>query len=134
MNKKETRWRQRFTNFEKAFLLLDRTVEIESPTEAEISGLIHFYEVSFELAWKTLKDYLESLGFSPKSPRETLKTAYQAEIINDGHLWLNALESRNLTTHIYDEELIQDIYNKIKISYFPALKELYSFFEKEYEK
>ena len=57
-NKKEIRWKQRFVNFEKTFLLLERTVKIGELSEAERGGLIQFYEVSFELSWKTMKDYL----------------------------------------------------------------------------
>ena len=60
---KDTRWKQRFQNYEKSFLLLKRTLEIENPSEAEKGGLIQFYEMAFELAWKLLKDYLYELGF-----------------------------------------------------------------------
>lgn len=130
-NKKEIRWKQRFVNFEKAFLLLERTVKIEKLSEAERGGLIQFYEVSFELSWKTMKDYLESLGFSTKSPRETIKQAFQTGIINDGHIWIDALDDRNLTTHIYDEEITIKISGEIIDKYYPAIKELYEFLKQK---
>ncbi len=57
MNKsKDIRWKQRFQNFEKSFLLLKRTLEIKKPSEAERGGLIQFYEMTFELVWKLLRD------------------------------------------------------------------------------
>ena len=58
MTNKSTRWQQRFENFEKTYRLLERTLQIKNPSEAEKGGLIHFYKVAFELAWKMLKDYL----------------------------------------------------------------------------
>ena len=55
--------------------------------------------MTFELGWKVLKDYLELAGHIVKSPRETIKQAFQNEIINDGHIWMDALSVGNLTTH-----------------------------------
>ncbi|MDC3413872.1 nucleotidyltransferase substrate binding protein [Aquibacillus sp. 3ASR75-286] len=47
---------------------------------------MQFFETTFELAWKVLKDYLEVEGFVANSPRESIKQAFQVEIIEDGHL------------------------------------------------
>ena len=123
---KDTRWKQRFQNYEKSFLLLKRTLEIENPSEAEKGGLIQFYEMAFELAWKLLKDYLYELGFNINSPREAIKQAYQSDIINSGQEWIDALEDRNLTTHTYDEETAEKVVKSINESYFPLLDELYN--------
>lgn len=125
MNKKEIRWQQRFQNFEKAFLLLERSVTIEPLSEIERAGLIQFFEMAFELSWKTMKDYLEAQGFLVKTPRETIKQAFQIELIGDGQTWLQALEDRNLTTHTYDEETAMQIESLIKERYFPIMKDFY---------
>ena len=132
-NNKEIRWKQRFVNFEKAFNLLKRAVAIEDPTEAEKGGIIQFYEVCFELSWKTMKDYLESEGFIVKTPRETIKQAFQVGIIDNGELWLSALQDRNITSHIYDEVITDEIVQKIQNLYFKGIEKLYFFFKKEYE-
>ena len=124
-NKKEIRWKQRFTNFEKAFKVLERTVQIKQPNEAEKGGLILFYEVCFELAWKTMKDYLESEGYIVKSPKQAIKQAFQIDLIHNGELWLTALEDRNLTSHTYDEATTNQIVKNITDKYFLLLKELY---------
>jgi nucleotidyltransferase substrate binding protein (TIGR01987 family) len=132
MNKsKDIRWKQRFENFEKSFLLLKRTLEIKKPSEAERGGLIQFYEMTFELAWKLLRDYLYEQGFSVNSPREAIKQAFQSEIIEDGQSWIDALEDRNLTTHTYDEETALKVVKSIKTSYFPLLNSLYERIKKE---
>ncbi|MCK4345422.1 MAG: nucleotidyltransferase substrate binding protein, partial [Bacteroidales bacterium] len=65
---KDIRWKQRFQNFEKAFLLLEKAVSIDNPSEVERAGLIQFFEITFELSWKLMADYLEELGFVANSP------------------------------------------------------------------
>ena len=126
------RWKERFENFKKAFLLLKRTIEIEDKNEAELGGLIQFYEITFELSRKLLKDYLETLGNLVKSPREAIKTAVKAEIINSEHTWLDALTDRNTTAHVYDEISFLHISEKIINTYFFIIQELYLEFEKKY--
>ncbi|SHJ57331.1 nucleotidyltransferase substrate binding protein, HI0074 family [Paramaledivibacter caminithermalis DSM 15212] len=69
-----------------------------------LKGLLLLKEYTFELAWKTMKDYLEQEGFDVKSPRKTIQTAFQIQLITDGHLWIDALEKRNLMEHTYDEK------------------------------
>lgn len=128
---KETRWKQRFENFNKSYTLLDRYSKKEDLSELEQAGLIQFFEMTFELAWKVLKDYLESEGYIVKSPRETIKQAFQNDLINDGHIWMEALTVRNLTTHTYDEKLVNKLINDIVNIYFPELKLLHDKLEKE---
>lgn len=132
MNKNnDIRWKQRFQNYEKSFLLLKRTLEIKNPSEAEKGGLIQFYEMTFELAWKLLKDYLYEQGFNVNSPREAIKQAFQSTIIDNGQEWIDALEDRNLTTHTYDEETAKKVVKSINDSYYPLLDDLYTRFKNE---
>lgn len=132
MSQKNIRWRQRFDNFEKAYQLLENHVHIDNLSELERAGIIQFFEMAFELAWKVMKDYLEAQGFQPKSPRETIKQAFQSEILENGQTWLDALEDRNLTVHTYDENTAIEIEQKIKMSYFPALQQFHKFMKSEY--
>lgn len=129
---KDIRWKQRFQNFEKAYLLLKRTLEIENPSEAEQGGLIQFFETTFELSWKMLKDYLENEGFMVKSPRETIKQAYQIEVIDKGEEWLKALEDRNLSSHIYDEHSVNKVISHIRTTYMINFTQLYHLFLEKY--
>jgi nucleotidyltransferase substrate binding protein (TIGR01987 family) len=126
MNKdKNERWKQRFENFEKVYKLIEKYSEKKDMTEIERAGMIQFFEMGFELAWKTIKDYLEFLGFAVKSPRESIKEAFRIEIIDDGYIWMQALESRNMTVHMYDERLAEKMQEDISNIYFPELKKLY---------
>lgn len=113
MNLKDSRWRQRFENYERSYRLLKSYSNQNIENELERAGIIQFFEMTFELAWKVLKDFLESQGFIVKSPREAIKQAYQIELINDGRIWLDALSKRNLVTRTYDEELSKTLVKNI---------------------
>ena len=128
---KDIRWKQRFQNYEKSYKLLERTLLIKTPSEAEMGGLIQFYEMSFELAWKIMKDYLNEQGFVVNSPRQAIKQAFQIGLIEDGHVWINALEDRDLTTHTYEESIALKVITEIRENYFPALKQLYVYLKSE---
>ncbi|MCX7101097.1 MAG: nucleotidyltransferase substrate binding protein [Methylobacter sp.] len=121
----DIRWRQRFQNYEKAFLLLERALSITAPSEVERGGIIQFYEMTFELAWKLMKDYLELQGYTVSSPRDAIKQAFQATILEEGQLWMDALSDRNQTTQTYDENKVIEVTAKIKSHYFPVLQQLY---------
>ncbi|MBP7113920.1 MAG: nucleotidyltransferase substrate binding protein [Candidatus Peribacteraceae bacterium] len=119
------RFRQRRENFNKSFDLLQRTLQREKLNEIERGGLIQFFEVTFELAWKCLGDYLESEGFTVTSPKKIFKQAFQSRLIEDGELWLQALEDRNLTTHTYDEQKSLEVERMIRTKYSPLLQHLH---------
>ena len=131
--RKDIRWKQRFDNLEKAYYTFKRVLQIELPNEAERMGLIQAFGRVFELSWKTLKDYLAEQGYSVKSPREVLKQAFQNEIIGDGHAWLEALSSRNDTTHTYNNDIATALDLKIRETYAPIIDSLYSYLKKEYD-
>lgn len=120
----DIRWKQRLSNFKKANNQLTEFIEKKELNKIEVQGLIHCFEYTFELAWKTMKDYLEEEGFIIKSPRKTIQTAFQIQLIEDGHLWLDALEKRNLMAHTYDEEKSLEAEMLIKNKYYKIIKEL----------
>lgn len=128
MSNEDIRWKQRFQQFEKAFLLLETAIKITQPSIIERAGLIQFFEMAFELSWKLLKDFEESEGFGVKSPRDAIKQAFQAGFISQGHAWMDALEDRNLTVHTYNETIAIEVEVKIRTKYFPLLQQFYQDF------
>ncbi|GGH84656.1 nucleotidyltransferase substrate binding protein (TIGR01987 family) [Pullulanibacillus pueri] len=128
---KDIRWKQRFENFEKSFKLLEKYSNNSISNELERAGIIQFFETTFELAWKVLKDYLESEGYIAKSPRESIKQAFQMDLIEEGHLWMDALSKRNLTSHTYDQELAEKLVKEIQEQFLPLLQNLYKTLLKE---
>ena len=125
------RWKQRFQNFEKAIMLLQDAVKKTSLSDLEKAGVIQFYELTFELAWKTVKDYLEDKNVEVKFPRDAIKEGFLYEIINDGEIWLDMLQKRNLMSHTYDEKNANLAYNLITEQYFDELYDVYLKFKQE---
>lgn len=130
MTNVDIRWQQRYNQFAKAFALLQQAMAIENLNVIERAGLIKYFEMTFELAWKLLKEFEESEGFVVKSPREAIKYAFKANYLKEGHAWIEALEDRNLTTHTYNEETALLVIDKIRKVYYPLLQELQQDFSK----
>lgn len=129
-NLKEIRWKQRFRNFEKAYISLEKYSNQGEYTELERAGVIQLFEAAFELSWKVMKDYLEYQGYTTVTPRDTIKKAFEVGMIGDGQAWLEALEDRNLTSHTYDEDQAEEALNRICRIYVPKIGELCFFFSK----
>lgn len=121
---------ERFQDYAKA---LDRLKEafLEQPTPIIIDGTLQRYEFTFELAWKTMKDYLEYNGLSDNlaSPRGIIKLAFQSKIIKNGDIWIEMMLARNELSHLYDEDKSREIYNNIKVKYLIEFDNLKSFLQ-----
>ena len=129
MRDPDTRWMQRYSNFERAFFLLSEALKVENPSVLERAGLIQFFEMAFDLSWKILKDYEQVEGINARSPREVIKQAYQIGLISEGHEWTDALQDRNLTAHTYKEEIAQTVERRIRQRYYPIIAALYKTFK-----
>ena len=126
MDLTDVRWIQRFRNFEKALTHLNEALDIDDPDIIQKAGLIHFFEMTFELSWNLMKDYLEEQGYTDVvTPRAAIKKAFEIGLITDGHRWLKLLEDRNLTSHTYDEQKASDVEQLIRSQYHPLLQSLY---------
>lgn len=122
----DIRWKQRYSNYSKALTQLTEFMDQPSLNKFEVQGLIQCFEYTFELGWKTMKDYLEQEGFDVKTPRAAIQTGFQIGLIQNGHAWIDALEKRNLMAHTYNESLAQDAEKLIRHTYFDVLKALHS--------
>lgn len=121
---KQVRWKQRFSNLQKAFKQLESAVSLKDYSDLERAGLIQTFEFCFELCWKTLKDYLSSEGLETQFPREVIKKAFASEILSNGDVWIDMLDKRNTFAHTYEEKLSIQAVATIKSDYFPPIKEL----------
>lgn len=128
-NLKEIRWRQRNHNLQNAFKLLKKGATIPEPNEIEVQGIIQSFEFTFELCWKTLKDYLESEGVEASFPREVLKQGLHYGILNNGESWLQMLTKRNMLAHTYDEAMAEEAYRFIRDNFFEHIHELVQWFD-----
>jgi len=101
---------------EKAFLKLKNGVA-SVKDDLDKDGVIQRFEFTFELFWKTLKIFLAYKGIETRTPRDSLKEAFRINLIEDEELFLNMLEDRNKTSHIYDESSADEIFVRIKNEY-----------------
>ena len=133
--KNAVRWKQRFENFERAFLLLKEAFEKDpgDMSDLEKEGVIQRFEYTFELAWKTLKDYLVygGVAFDQITPRTVIKQAFSARIIEDGQVWIDMLEQRNLVSHTYDRETFDGVFHNIWQRYLVALEQVFTWLKEK---
>ena len=116
--RQEPRWKHRFESFERAFSLLTEVLDKDEPNLFERVGSIQMFEITFELAWKTLNDRLRNDGISVvATPRRVVREAFRAGLIDDGQTWINMLEDRNKMSHRYDLEDFEDAEANIRRSY-----------------
>ena len=118
--------------FRSALERLKESSEVVVTDSVIMDGVIQRFEFTFELAWKTLKAFMEYKGFSvPVSPRDILKDAYAAGIIEEGDAFIKMLTDRNISSHTYDEEMAHELYGRIKGEYISLLSALLEYIEKE---
>ncbi|MCD6527567.1 MAG: nucleotidyltransferase substrate binding protein [Desulfuromonas sp.] len=126
------RWKQRFQNYEKAFLRLKEAIDMEGLNELERNGLIQRFKFTLDLSWKVLKDFLEEKGFVFKpSPKDTLRMAQQGEYISYAQELIDGLEIRNTLSHDYSGEKFERLEGVLREETFVALEKLYHFFVSE---
>lgn len=128
----DIRWKQRFSNLKKAFSQLKSALSKGEYSELERQGVIQCFEYTFELSWNTLKDFLEEQGYrNINGPKDAIQESFNIGLIEDGEEWMNMIKSRNLTSHTYNEETAEEIFEEIKENYFSKFEMLISKFEKE---
>jgi len=119
---------RKFENFVSTFKNLEDIYRYEEPYgNVELTGLVGLFEVCFEQSWKAMKEILQENGFDEGktgSPRQILKTAYQANMIRDEEIWLEALVSRNNVAHAYNAAVALDIIHATKDKYYKMFEQL----------
>lgn len=115
----DIRWEQRYANYRKALAQLRKFIAKGALSELEEQGLIKAFEYTFELAWNTLKDFLESRGETELyGSRDVIRAAFARALLDDGDNWMDMLKSRNRTSHTYNQETADEICRAIQERYF----------------
>lgn len=127
------RWKQRFANFEKAYAMFNQALEIlesEVPSDLEKMGLIKAFEFTHELCWNTTKDYLEEEGHTGLGgSKDVFRKAFQVELITKGEIWMESIEKRNLTSHTYNNLVMNETIAFIRDKFAPLLSDWYHTFK-----
>lgn len=122
MSATDIRWIQRFNHFLKALAQLREAVELAGQrplSKLEEQGLIQAFEFTHELAWNTLKDFLESRGVQNLyGSKDSTRKAFETGLLENGAAWMDMIQSHNLTSHTYDEATAAQIASAICNTYF----------------
>lgn len=111
---------EKFENYSKALSRLDEGIKDYEKLALDSirDGVLQRFEFCTDLAWKTAREYLLDQGYADiNSPKSVMKKAYSDGLIDDEFVWLDILNSRNITSRIYDEETAVNIYNKVASVY-----------------
>jgi len=126
MTSSDIRWKQRFSNFEKAMNQLERFVTHTDLNEMEEQGMIQAFEYTYELAWNVMKDFYESQGETlMQGSRDAIRMAINRGLIAEGEIWMDMIQSRIATAHTYNQATAKDIIRKLRKDYvrlFAALR------------
>ena len=127
MENDDIRWIQRFDNYSKALGQLQSAIELEKErnlSSLEEQGLIQAFEYTHELAWKVMQDYLIHQGYTEiRGSRDATREAFRIELVKDGDNWMEMIKKRNLTSHTYNEETSEEIYQNIIEDFHPLFIE-----------
>ena len=124
------RWRRRHENFGRAANALDEAVKLRASralSDLEEAGLVERFEVAWELGWKLLADCLRELGREPPvvGPKPVIREAFVAGLIADGQVWIDATNTRNLMSHLYDKQKIGREIEAVAARYLAAFQTLH---------
>lgn len=124
----DIRWQQRFANYKKALRQLRSAVELSERRELsplEKQGVIQAFEFTHELAWNMLKDYLQDQGNQNiKGSKDATREAFKVELIADGESWMAMIQSRNASSHTYNEHTAEELVEAIVERYYPRFEAL----------
>ena len=109
-------------DLENTITRLEEAVKLKK-TDIVRDSAIKRFELCFDLAWKNIQIYARKEGMDCHSPRGCIKTAFQLNLIEYDERWLEMLEDRNLTVHMYKENIAEEVYGRLP-SYIFLLKGL----------
>ena len=102
------------------------------PLDSVRDGTIQRFEFCTELAWKTMREYLLDQGYTNiNSPKEVVKQAFSFGMIEDSRAWVELLNDRNLTSHVYDEATAKAIFERIEGCYLPLFDRVAAYMKDE---
>lgn len=102
--------RKRFDSYKKTLASLAEARERDMRDSFVLSGTSAKFSITFDLAWKVMKDILVQhyaiIDFVAGSPREVLRAAFRAKLIDD-EIWMEMLKVRNQLAHDYDGQIVE---------------------------
>lgn len=131
MKKNEPTGSSSAKNFQRALANLKRSLSTPVLEPRDQSGIIKDFEMTYELAWKSLKKLLLHEGHATQGARDVFSKAYQLGYIHDENIWLEMISDRNRTAHVYDESDAKEIILHVHRKYLPLFEGLTEQLEKK---
>ena len=125
---KTPRWKERLETFGSALARLADVVALQQKralNEYECDSLIKRFEFSYEMAWKLMMSFEKENGIEGiLGSKDVVRHAKAMQIIENGEAWMDMIDARNTTSHVYDEQMAMNVADDIINTYFPLLQEL----------
>lgn len=124
----QPRWIERLSAYSKALNRLGDVVQMSRQhtlNEYERDSLIKRFEFSYEMAWKLMMSYEKDNGVSLLlGSKDVIRQAVSMSLIDNGEAWMDMIDVRNRTSHVYDEEMAADVADDILNTHYPLLTDL----------
>lgn len=120
-----SRLSERIENFNNAYNLFDiacKSYIKDNQNEINKLALVQAFEIVFELGWKVLKDYLATKSVDVYTPRDTIKSAFNTNILPSAQIWIDMANDRNASSHEYNQDKVNLILKNISELYSEELK------------
>ena len=128
MEEIQPKWIERFGIYKNAIGRLAEVIELSKQrflNQFENDSLIKRFEFCYEMAWKLMMSYEKECGISEMhGSKDVIRQAYSIGLIENGEAWLEMIDARNNTSHLYDEEMATDVIDEIINTFYPLFREL----------
>ena len=84
-------------------------------SDLEKGGAIQAFEYTYELCWKTMKRILANQSIETSIVKDIFRTAAQFNLIKDAEVWFDFIKKRNETTHTYNKETAEKVFNFLPV-------------------
>ncbi len=102
-------------NFKKALKTLDEAMVKPPANLLERDGIIQRFEYCLEVSWGSAKKVLEYQGSKVDTPRNIIRELAKINWINNPEDWIEFLDARNKTSHLYHEEVANELFKLVPL-------------------
>ena len=96
--------------------------------------MIQAFGFTYKLAWNVIKDFYQYQGEDTlQGSRDAFRTAFGRGLIENGDIWMQMIKSRQLSTHAYNLEIAEAIFNDVCQHYYPQFIQLKKALNKQVE-
>lgn len=100
-------------NYKKALKTLDEAMIKPPANDLERDGIIQRFEYCVEISWKSAKKVLEYHEQVVDTPRNIIRELAKINWIDNPNEWIDFLEARNKTSHLYHEEVATELFKLV---------------------